>query len=406
MFHPTEILPHQEKQNRIAICQSFLAHFCPDASGLLISNRVNIYYCTGTLANGYLWIPQKGAPILFVRKALERAQLESPKTTIRPFRSFSSLYQYFSELGNIPESIAIEYGNLPYDMALRLQNKFPNTTLVNGDQILTRTRARKSDWELQKMRQAGAIHEEAMMSYLPSILRHDMTEHEIGVKLYTFLLNNGYGGPTRLGGFGQELFIGNVTVGDHGDYPNYFNGPQGNKGIHPATPYGGSQTPWRQGSLLTIDAGCTFHGYNTDKTTVYFAGSAHNIPEPILKAHHCCLAIERTIAENLRPGAIPSHLYAQALSMATDAGFQEGFMGYKNNQVPFLGHGIGLVVDEWPVLAHKFELPLEEEMTLAIEPKITLPGYGMVGTENTYRVTPQGGESLTGEPSELICIAK
>lgn len=404
MLQPIETLPLGEVSTRISNCQRYLRELHPEASGLLLSNRVNIYYCTGTFANGYLWLPQEGDPTLFVRKALDRAQTESPHIKARAFRSFGTLANFFTEQGFSPEAIALENNTIPYDIVLRLQSKLPKTRFLAGDMVLTKARAVKSSWELQKMRQAGLVHEKAMMNYLPQHMTLGMSERAIGIALYTFFLNNGYVGPTRMGGFAQELFIGNVTVGMNGDYPNSFNGPQGNMGAHPATPYGGGTAVWQKNTLLTIDAGYTFQGYNTDKTTVYFGGKKQDIPQQVLDAHQCCCEIEQAIAERLRPGAIPATLYELSLTMANACGFSEGFMGLGNNKVPFLGHGIGLVVDEWPVIAHRFELPLEMNMTLAIEPKITVPGYGMVGTENTYIVTESGGESLTGKPSPLICL--
>jgi Xaa-Pro aminopeptidase len=79
-------------------------------------------------------------------------------------------------------------------------------------------------------------------------------------------------------------------------------------------------------------------------------------------------------------------------------------MGLGENAVPFIGHGIGLCVDEWPAVALKFKTPLEENMVLAVEPKIGLPVYGMVGVENSFLVTPNGGQSLTGNVYDLICL--
>lgn len=404
MLQPMETLPPEELTSRLHNCQRYLAQIAPEASGLLVSNRVNIYYCTGTFANGYLWLPRKGSPTLFVRKALDRAQAESPLVDVSSFRSFSTLANFFADENLSPQHIALEFNTIPYDIVLRLQGKFPKTKFVAGDMVFTRARAVKSPWELEKMRKAGLVHEKAMLEFLPNSMALGMSEREIGIALYTFFLHNGYAGPTRMGGFAQELFIGNVTVGMNGDYPSAFNGPQGNMGAHPATPYGGGSALWQKNTLLTIDAGYTFQGYNTDKTTVYFGGKAHDIPQQVLDAHHCCCEIERTIAKALCPGAIPSKLYETSLSMAEACGFSDGFMGLGKNKVPFLGHGIGLVVDEWPVLARRFDLPLESNMTLAIEPKITLPGYGMVGTENTYIVTEDGGKSLTGKASPLICL--
>lgn len=76
-------------------------------------------------------------------------------------------------------------------------------------------------------------------------------------------------------------------------------------------------------------------------------------------------------------------------------------MGLGHNKVNFVGHGIGLAIDKHPVLANGFDLPLEEDMTVILEPKIGLPGIGMVGTENTFEVTPEGGKASTGNRYEI-----
>ncbi len=81
------------------------------------------------------------------------------------------------------------------------------------------------------------------------------------------------------------------------------------------------------------------------------------------------------------------------------------FMGYGNRRVRFLGHGIGLHVDELPVLAKGFDEPLQEGMVFAVEPKAGVEGVGMVGTENTFIVTPEGGRCITGDHPGLMEIS-
>jgi Xaa-Pro aminopeptidase len=85
-------------------------------------------------------------------------------------------------------------------------------------------------------------------------------------------------------------------------------------------------------------------------------------------------------------------------------GWAEGFMALGGNKVRFLGHGIGLAIDEYPVIAKGFDAPLEEGMTFALEPKLGIPGFGMVGVENTFEVTPGGGRCLSGEKFEIISV--
>ena len=116
------------------------------------------------------------------------------------------------------------------------------------------------------------------------------------------------------------------------------------------------------------------------------------------------MEVQAYAASQLKPGEIPSEIYAKSMDMAAKAGFAEGFMALGANKVAFLGHGIGLAIDEQPVLAKGFDAPLELGMVLAIEPKMGVPGLGMVGVENTFEVTPQGGVCLTGNSFEMICV--
>ena len=77
-------------------------------------------------------------------------------------------------------------------------------------------------------------------------------------------------------------------------------------------------------------------------------------------------------------------------------------MGVGDSQVRFVGHGVGLELDELPVLASSFDMPLEPGMTIAVEPKIFFPERGGVGIENTYLITDTGFENLTPFKEEII----
>jgi len=78
------------------------------------------------------------------------------------------------------------------------------------------------------------------------------------------------------------------------------------------------------------------------------------------------------------------------------------FMGAGAERVRFLGHGVGMEIDELPILAPGFDQPLEEGNVVAIEPKFVFPGRGAVGIENMYAVTASGFETLTTASEELI----
>jgi Xaa-Pro aminopeptidase len=176
-------------------------------------------------------------------------------------------------------------------------------------------------------------------------------------------------------------------------------------GAHPSAPFmGNERVIWENNAPLGVDTGFTFEGYNSDKTQVYFAGSAATLPAKARAAQDVCMEIDAAIVEKLRPGAIPAELYDYSVSLAEKAGIAEGYMGLDGNRVPFVGHGIGLAIDEWPVLAPRFESPLEAGMTIALEPKIGIRGFGMVGTENTSEVTDHGGVCLNGPSRDIVFI--
>ena len=115
------------------------------------------------------------------------------------------------------------------------------------------------------------------------------------------------------------------------------------------------------------------------------------------------MEIQKETAGLLKPGNIPSEIY-NSVTSKLDADFLMGFMGVGNERVKFLGHGVGLQVDEYPVIANKFDEPLIENMTIAVEPKRSIENFGIVGVEDTYIVTKDGGKCITGGEKEIIVI--
>ena len=113
------------------------------------------------------------------------------------------------------------------------------------------------------------------------------------------------------------------------------------------------------------------------------------------RAYDVAEQVLRATEARLQPGVIAEHLYLLALDQVQEAGLSAHFMGYGADQVKFLGHGIGLEIDELPVLAKGFKYPLAPGMVIAIEPKFTFPGRGVVGIEDTYLITDNGYEKLT-----------
>jgi len=406
LFMPMEMMPKSELDIRLKRVRKLLSEHVPDAGGLLVFSRVNIYYLTGHMANGVLWVPLQGEPVLMCRRGEARARLESPMKNICSFRSYGDVPGLAADAGSpLTERTAAEMGGLPWNLSQLLTSRLPEVEFLPGDKVLTLARAVKTEWELTKMRLAGQRHSRSLQEILPGKISPGMTEYEIGIAVWEVFFSQGHQGILRMGAYGEEIFLGHVAAGESGNFPSVFNGPVGIRGMHPAAPHMGyAGSVWQQGDPLILDVGFFLEGYNSDKTQLYFSKDNGKISDDALRAHDFCVEMQAWLSENLKPGAIPSELYRHCVQQAEKQGYAEGFMALEPNKVVFLGHGIGLAIDEYPVLAKGFDAPLETGMTLALEPKFGIPGYGMVGVENTFEVTDTGGKCLTGDDYSPVYV--
>lgn len=405
-----EKIPAEELALRHARCRDILNRLMPEASGMLVFSRVQLYYLTGTLANGIFWLPKEGKPVLMARHGIERCRLESAIEEIHPFRSFSDIESIVSNAGSplLPAEaadVAVDFAGLTWQLGDLLRKKLPHLSFIPCDRVLTAARSVKTEWELKKLRLSGARHHKALYHDLPRKLHIGMTERDVAHRSWEIFFAKGHCGMLRMNTFGEDIFLGHIAAGASGNYPSHFNGPLGLMGEHPATPFMGySGKVWRNKSPLTVDIGFALEGYHTDKTQVYWAGPRNSIPDIVRNAHDTCIEIQQTLTGELQIGSTPSLLYKKALSMAERAGFEDGFMGLGNNKVKFVGHGIGLGIDEHPVIATGFDAPFEKGNVIALEPKIGIPSIGMVGVENTFEITDGASVCLTGDSYEMICI--
>jgi Xaa-Pro dipeptidase len=392
-------VPITELKTRMVCFRSKMEESYPDWRLAVIFSKINLYYLTGTMQEGMLLIPRDEEATYWVRRSYERAMDESHFANIKPMSSFRDAAQSISKL---PDTVYIEAEVVPLALYNQFKKYFPFKHFKPVDSQLAAVRAVKSPYELSLMEQSGRIHKRVLEDRIPAVLREGMSEAELAVNLFSIMIEEGHHGVARIRMFDTEMLLGNICFGESSIYPTYFNGPGGNKGISPAVPLMGShERKLKRGDLVFIDIGCGVEGYHTDKTMTYMFGSA--LPDEVISIHNKCVEIQNQIAAMLKPGAIPFQIYKSVID-ELDTEFLKNFMGFENRKVRFLGHGIGLVVDELPVIAEGFSEPLQEGMALAIEPKEGIEDIGMVGIENTFLVTRQGGRCITGLNPGLIPV--
>ena len=392
-------VPRSELRDRMNRFKALMDKDNPDWELSVIFGNINTYYFTGTMQDGVLLIPNDGEAEYWVRRSIDRARDESLFPDIRAMGSFRDAVK---ENGKVPEVVYLETEVVPVALFRRFQKYFPCSEARPLDAQVAKIRAVKSAYELSLMEKAGEIHRYVLEDYVPGILQEGMSEADFGSTVFSAMVREGHQGIVRFGRFNCEIVVGQLGFGESSIYPTCFDGPGGCYGMSPASPVLGSRNRLlKSGDLIFIDNACGFEGYQTDKTMTYMFG--RSLPKEAIAIHERCLSLQDEMAACLRPGTIPSEIY-QSVMESVEPAFLENFMGFGSRRALFLGHGVGLQVDEMPVIAPGFDEPLQEGMVIALEPKKGVRDVGMVGTENTYIVTSSGGRSITGNNRGLIPV--
>ncbi|AGF96404.1 M24 family metallopeptidase [Methanosarcina mazei] len=395
-------VPSTELKNRMSCFRKQMDISNPDWEIAFIFSKINLYYFTGTMQDGTLIIPRNGEATFWVRRSYERALDESLFSFIKPMNSFRDAAGSISKTGELPDTAYLETEVVPLALYQRFQKYFPFKNVKSVDAQVCAIRAVKSEYELSLLREAGRIHQHVLEDLVPGMLREGMSEADLSTELFSVLVEEGHHGACRFGMFDTEMILGNVCFGESSIYPTYFNGPGGKLGLSPAAPVLGSRDrKLRKGDLVFVDVGCGVDGYHTDKTTTYMFGSP--LPQYAIDLHNKCVDIQNEAAAMLKPGIAPSEIYNTIMN-GLDKEFLQNFMGFGNRKVKFLGHGVGLLIDETPVIAKGFDESLQEGMVFALEPKKGIENIGMVGIENTFIVTADSGECITGDNPGLIPV--
>ena len=355
-----------------------------------VNHKVAMYYFTGTIQEGVLLIRPQDA-VFWVRRSFERACNESHFSDIRPMHSFREAAAFY---GSAPKVMYVETKKATLDWERMLHKYFAFEELGSFDSVLQDLRMVKSEYELKQMEQSGAIHETVLDIVAPKLIYGGISEAQLAIALYSEMVQRGSHGTARFNQALGEEAVGIASFGKSGLVRTGFDGPGGTDGTCIAVQsIGNAFRKLQPGRLVYLDIPCGFDGYHTDKTVVYYYGDLAKDEQSkhLMEAQQRCLELEQEVVRLMVPGEPIENLYLRTMDKFDNI-YGDAFM----NGGKFLGHSIGLFMDEAPAIAKGFKQPLQPGMTFAVEPKIALPGLGMVGTENTYVVTENGARSLTG----------
>jgi Xaa-Pro aminopeptidase len=394
---------------------------CPCWKTAVFIDNVNQFYFTGTMQDGVLFIMRDaaspgGSRLLYgVRRSFARAKMESPLFTgsaeseeaeeIMPIVSYRDIAEKFTgdlRLSTEPGAVYIEGDTMPAAVLERLRKYFPMPSPAFLDAVIRTVRAVKSEAELDLIRLSGERHRLLLEERVPALLREGMTEAEFIGEISAEMYRLGHQGIARFHQGQTEMPIGQIGFGIDSLYPSRFDGPGGMRGGGAAAPFGAGKTVLKKGDAVFVDIGFGVDGYHTDKTQVYFFGGKP--PDRFKSAYQFCVEIQKRAEERLVPGEIPSKIYHD-ITASLDESELDCFMGIDNgHRVKFLGHGTGLNVDDFPVIAAGFDEPLEENMVIALEPKKGVKNIGLCGVEETYIVKEGGPRCVTGGGRGIILV--
>lgn len=381
------LLGHEEQQMRLDRIRTQMA--ADNLSAILISDNANKYYVTGRVYAGYVYIPLEGPVIYFVRRPVELTG-DNVVYIRKPEEIAASVGL------NVPESIGLELDVLPYSASMRLKALFPQSELKNASAVMRQARAVKTAEEIEMIRRSGVKHVH-VYSRIPHLYQGGMSDLELQVEIEKLSRLEGCLGQFRISGDSMELYMGNVLVGDNADFPSPYDFAMGGQGLDPSLPVGANGNTIKPGNTVMVDMNGNFNGYMTDMTRVYALGE---ISPLALKAHQCSIDIHRELCAMMRPGAEAKALYAKAEEMVRERDLHPYFMGHRQH-AGFIGHGIGIEINELPVIAPRSRDIIAAGNVIALEPKFVIPHTGAVGIENTYAVYDDHVECLTPAPEEI-----
>lgn len=383
-------VPHFDTPIRISKVQAEMKALGIDA--LLASSSTSLLYLFGQVYSGLVYVPQEGEVKYFIR----RPQSYGTQANIHYVRKIEQVSEIIAT--SEVRTIALELDELPYSEITRQQYIFPNAQTQNATTLLRKVRMVKTAYEIEQIKKGCQKHMEVYKK-VPSVYRSGMTDTDFQIEIEHLMRQGGSVGLFRCFGSLMEFHMGSLLAGDNAGKASPYDFALGGSG-NETLPLGANGSKLKRGESIMLDMAGNYGTYLSDITRTYAIGT---LSEEAYRLHELSIRMHREIMLQAKPGIFCSQIYEQCLQMVKDAGAEQFFMGYEQ-QAQFVGHGIGLQINEMPVLTPRSKDILQEGMVIAFEPKFVLPSIGAVGIENTYLITSSGVENLSPLEEKIIYL--
>jgi len=394
------ITPAIELEHRCSRLQQALQAEALEA--VILVQSADLYYFTGTVQTGALYIPGNGQPLYMVRRDHLRARMESGLKEVMPFTSMSEIPKILAEYGyKLPGNLGMEFDVLPVAVLERYKKVFPDSIFKDASELIRKTRMIKSQYEIHLMQDA-AQQVDKVYRLAAEILKEGLTDVQLAAELERAARLAGHPGLIRMRVFNGEMMFGHTFSGADSAVPAYTDTPLGGLGVTPSFGQGASYKPIMRNEPVIIDFAGSCDGYLVDQTRIMAIGG---LSSKLVKGYEDMLSIQELMKRMAPQLPAWGEIYDECHSLAVSMGYSDSFMGVKGSQVSFIGHGIGIEIDEYPFIARGFhKQKLEPGMAFAFEPKLVFPGEGAVGIENSFYLADNGSLKQLTLSDEKIMI--
>jgi Xaa-Pro aminopeptidase len=316
-----------------------------------------------------LLVPATGPTTLLTDAAwdVDRARAEAVADSVGHTRSLGAdLAELISAAAGRNATIGIAgFGIFPAPAYLSLGDHLPEATFVDASDLTAELRIVKSPAELELMRSASRISDEAMSAGLAEI-RDGATETIVAAAAEAVIRSHGAEPSfvTEMGS-GSRTALGTFLPGDR---------------------------RLNAGEFAVLDCGARVHGYHGDMCRTVVVG------EPTVDQRRKLEAVESAVHSTIaaiRPGVTVGAIRDVAAGAIADAGYADNWWD------AFMPHGNGAGQHEPPNAKDDPDMPLREGMVLCIEPGVTFAAEGAVILEQMIAVTADGVEVLNHLPTDM-----
>jgi Xaa-Pro dipeptidase len=393
------MVPSSEIDLRIKKLQSKL-QTC-NIDGMLVIQRADLFYFSGTAQNGALYIPADGAPLLFIKKYMPRAKKESSIKNMFEMRTPREIPAVIMDFfGRLPETLGLEFDVLPVKDFNFYKTVFNAKEYVDGSHLIMETRMIKSQWEIEQLEKTAEISAKTF-DYMRTIIEPGLTEMEFAGMAETYARKLGHGAYLNARNYQARAYAWHILSGESGGMVGHLDAPASGAGTSAAFPSGAGSKPLRLGEPIMVDFGTVLNGYHTDETRMFAIGS---MPDKAMKACEAAIEIHDKVLDAAKPGVSVSELFEISVSRARALGYADQYLGPEKYRVTFIGHGIGLELTEHPIIAKGRDDLLAPGMVFSLEPKMVFENEFSAGIESVFTVTETGHRLISKVPVDIfIC---